>query len=259
MVRCARGQQAMSAAESPRVRRRFFAPAASLDSERVVFLPREAHHIAHVLRLRPGARLVAFDGAREVDVELDTVSPEVVARRLGTPAPSRRPIEIALLQGVARGPRMDLVVRMATEIGISAIHPVLTSRAVADPAPARVDRWRRIALESARQCGRADLPDIHPPASLSESLAALGPVDLLLVPWEEESRPIGTVLADRACATVAVVIGPEGGLTLGEVDLARRAGGETVSLGPLILRTETAGLVAAAMIIYERLLRPAPR
>jgi 16S rRNA (uracil1498-N3)-methyltransferase len=153
---------------------------------------------------------------------------------------------------------MDLVVRMATEIGISAIHAVLTSRAVADPAPARVDRWRRIALESARQCGRADLPEIHPPASLGEALAALGPVDLLLVPWEEESRPVGKVIAGPAFATAGILIGPEGGLTLGEVDVARRAGGETVSLGPLILRTETAGLVAAAMIIYERLLRPTP-
>ena len=80
-----------------------------------------------------------------------------------------------------------------------------------------------------------------------------------MVPWEEESRPIGEVIAGRAFATAGILIGPEGGLTLGEVDLARRAGGETVSLGPLILRTETAGLVAAAMIIYERLLRPAPR
>ena len=249
----------MSETASPRVRRRFFAAPEALDSERVVFAPREAHHMAHVLRLRPGARLVAFDGSREVEVELETVTPRVVARRIGTPAASGRPVEIALLQGVARGSKMDLIVRLATEIGISAVHPVLTSRAVADPAPARVDRWRRIALESARQCGRADLPEIHPPAGVSESLAALGPVDLLIVPWEEESRPIGTVLAGRALATIALLIGPEGGLSLGEVDLARRAGGETVSLGPLILRTETAGLVAAAMVLYELVLRPQPR
>jgi len=248
----------MMAAGSPRVRRRFFAHPDALDQERIGFGPREAHHIAHVLRLRPGARLVAFDGSREVDVELETVSPEVVARRIGTPAVSKQPVEIALLQGVARGPKMDLIVRMATEIGIAAIHPVLTDRAVAEPAPARVDRWRRIALESARQCGRADLPDVHPPTRLGEALAALGPVDLLIVPWEEDRRPIGTVIAGRAFATAAVLIGPEGGLTPAEVDITRRAGGETVSLGPLILRTETAGVAAITILLYERLLRPGP-
>ena len=250
------GRPPADATGSPRVRRRFFAAPEALDRERVVFAPREAHHIARVLRLRPGTRIVVFDGARDVEAELDTVDPDVVARRIGTPVVSRRPIEIALLQGVARGPRMDLVMRMATEIGISAIYPVLTSRAVVEPGPGRLERWRRIALESAKQCGRPDLPDVRPPMSLTDALASLDPVDLLLVPWEEETRPLGAVIAGRPFAAAAVLIGPEGGLSLGEVDLVRRAGGETVSLGPLILRTETAGLVAAAMLLYERLLRP---
>jgi 16S rRNA (uracil1498-N3)-methyltransferase len=245
------------ASGAPRVRRRFFAAADALEREHVVFAPREAHHIARVLRLRPGTRVVAFDGAREVDVEIERVDPDVVARRIGTPSVSRRPIEIALMQGVARGPRMDLVMRMATEIGISAIHPVLTSRAVVEPGPGRLERWRRIALESAKQCGRPDVPDVRPPLSLADALASLDPVDLLVVPWEEETRPLGAVIAGASFATAAILIGPEGGLSLGEVELARRVGGETVSLGPLILRTETAGLVAAAMLLYERLLRPA--
>jgi 16S rRNA (uracil1498-N3)-methyltransferase len=239
-------------------RRRFFVLPQSLDGDLVVFASKEAHHIVHVLRLRPGARVMVFDGRREAEVELHTVGESgVTGARAGPVRPSARSVEIALLQGVARGPKMDLIVRMGTEIGLSAVHPVLTSRSVADPGPARLDRWRRIAQEAAKQCGRADLPDIHAPARLADALAAAGPTDLLVVPWEDEQRPLGDVIAGRPFAAAGILIGPEGGLTADEVAAARGAGGETVSLGTLILRTETAGLVTAAMLLYERLLRPA--
>ena len=238
-------------------RRRFFVLPQSLDGDLVVFASKETHHIVHVLRLRPGARVMVFDGRREAEVELHTVGESgVTGVRAGPVRPSARSVEIALLQGVARGPKMDLIVRMGTEIGLSAVHPVLTSRSVADPGPARLDRWRRIAQEAAKQCGRADLPDIHAPARLDDALAAAGPTDLLVVPWEDERRPLGDVIAGRPFAAAGILIGPEGGLTADEVAAARGAGGETVSLGSLILRTETAGLVTAAMLLYERLLRP---
>ncbi|MGH2376149.1 MAG: RsmE family RNA methyltransferase [bacterium] len=241
---------------SGRAPRRFFAERAALDQEEIAFAPREGHHIARVLRLRPGERLIVFDGSREVDAELLRVDgPTVTARRVGPPRPARRPVELALLQGVARGPKMDLVIRMATEIGIAALHPVLTSRAVAGPGSARAARWQRIAEQAARQSGRGDVPTIHAPAPLDAALAALGPVDLFIIPWEAEMRPIGEVIAGRPFATAAVFIGPEGGLEPEEIAAARAAGGLTVSLGPLILRTETAGLVSAAMLLYERLLR----
>lgn len=240
-------------------RRRFFAAPQELEKETLSFAPREAHHIARVLRLRPGASLVVFDGSREAEVELVEVGASVVtARRTGQPSVSRRPVEIALIQGVPRGSKMDTVVRMGTEIGISAIHPVLTDRTVVEPSASRVDRWRRVALEAARQCGRGDSPEIHAPARLEEALAALGPVDLFIVPWESETLPIGEVAAACPFLTAAVLIGPEGGLTSGDVAYARAAGGRPVSLGALVLRTETAGLVATAMLLYERLLRPHP-
>jgi 16S rRNA (uracil1498-N3)-methyltransferase len=235
--------------------RRFFVAAPGLDGDTVVFAPREAHHIARVLRLGPGTRVIAFDGACEAEVELSEIGTIVRGRRVGAPRPARRPLEITLLQGVARGPKMDLIVRMATEIGVAVVRPVLTARAVPDPGETRVARWRRIAREAARQCGRADVPEVPAPAPLPDALSALGPVDLLLVPWEEEDRPIGRIVAGRRLATAGIVIGPEGGLAPEEVRDARAAGGETVSLGPLVLRTETAGVVAAAMLFYERLLR----
>jgi len=238
-------------------RRRFFVAAEAFDQDPIVFAPREAHHIARVLRLEAGAPLIVFDGRREVDAELERVDgATVIARRTGAPRLTGRPASIALLQGVSRGPKMDLIVRMGTELGLAAIHPVLTSRSVAGLGPARTDRWRRIAEQAARQSGRGDLPVVNAALPLDGALAALGPVDLLVVPWERETTPVGEVIAGCAFATAAVLIGPEGGLTDGEIAVARGAGGLTVSLGPLILRTETAGIVTAAMLLYERLLRP---
>lgn len=238
-------------------RRRFFVSPVAMDRDPVVFAPREAHHIATVLRLRPGARVMVFDGRREAEAALVTVTAGGVSARLvSPPQASRRPLELTLLQGIARGPKMDLIVRMGTELGLSSVFPVVTARSLPDPGAPRLDRWRRIAREAAKQSGRADLPEIHPPVPMRDALAALGPVDLLMVPWEDERRSIGEVIAGRVGAAAAVLIGPEGGLTGEEVELARRAGGQTVSLGSLILRTETAGLVAAAMLLYEHTLRP---
>jgi len=238
-------------------RRRFFVLPSALDTETIVFAPREAHHMATVLRLRAGARVIVFDGRREAEAELQSVDEAgVTARRVGPVRAASRPVEVALLQGVARGPKMDLIVRMGTEIGLAEIFPVLTARSLPDPGPARLARWRRVAQEAAKQCGRRDLPEVHAAADLRGALAALGPVDLFVIPWEEETRPMGEVIAGTSFASAAILIGAEGGLTSEEVATARAAGGQTVSLGPLILRTETAGLVTAAMLLYERLLRP---
>ncbi|MDR7521086.1 MAG: RsmE family RNA methyltransferase [Armatimonadota bacterium] len=237
--------------------RRFYVTPETLDTDPIVFGPREAHHIATVLRLSAGTPVAVFDGSREAEAELTAVDQaRVSARLIGAPRASRRPVDVALLQGVARAPRMDLVVRMGTEVGLAAIHPVLTARSLSAPLPARLARWRRIATEAARQCGRGDVPEIPPPAGLEATLHALGPQDLFLVLWEGAVRPIGEVIAGTSFATAAVLVGPEGGLTEEEVATAHAAGGRVVSLGPLILRTETAGLVAAAMVLYERLLRP---
>lgn len=238
-------------------RRRFFVSPRAMTSDPVVFASREAHHIATVLRLRPGAKVVVFDGRCEAEVDLVTVTEHRVEGRLAeVPRASARPLDLALAQGIARGPKMDLIVRVGTEVGLTAVFPVVTARSLPNPGGPRLDRWRRIAREAARQSGRADVPEIHPAAPLHDAIAALGAVDLLLVPWENEHRVIGEVIAGRGYSSIAVLVGPEGGLTEEEVALARRAGGETVSLGPLILRTETAGLVAAAMVLYEHSLRP---
>jgi 16S rRNA (uracil1498-N3)-methyltransferase len=236
--------------------RRFFVPAGVLARDTILFAARESHHIATVLRLGPGTRVSVFDGEREAEVELLTVSDAAVTARLTTtPRAAARPFQITVLQGVARGPKMDLIVRMATEIGVSSLIPVITARSLQDPGPARVARWCRIAQEAAKQCGRADLPAVHPAVSLPAALSLIGPVDVFVAPWEQERVPLGQLIAGRPFASAAILIGPEGGLRDDEVAVARAAGAHTVSLGPLLLRTETAGVITVAMLLYERSLR----
>jgi 16S rRNA (uracil1498-N3)-methyltransferase len=197
---------------------------------------------------------VLFDGHREVDVVLDAIAEgRVTARRIGEPRAAARLAELTLIQGVPRGGKMDAVVRMGTEIGLVSIVPALTERTVGEPGEHRVDRWRRIAQEAARQSGRADLPEIPPARPLGPILTDLAPVDLFVVPWERASQSIAGVVAGRRFWTAAILIGPEGGLTANEVETAAAVGALPVSLGPLILRTETAGVVAASMLLYEKL------
>lgn len=236
--------------------RRFFVRQGGLDQDPVVLGPRETRHIALVLRLRPGASVTLFDGRAEIDATLESVGEHgVTARPKGEPRATARVVDLTLIQGVPRSAKMDDIVRMGTEIGVTAIVPVLTDRTVAEPAEQRVERWRRITREAAKQSGRADLPEIPPVAPLGEVLANLSPTDLFVVPWERATESIAKVASGRQFLTATILIGPEGGLTEKEVSAAVAAGGSPVSLGPLILRTETAGVVAAAMLLYERLAR----
>ncbi len=237
---------------------RFLVPPEAVQGDRVVLPPEEARHAATVLRLRPGERVVVFDGrGEEREVELTTVSPRAVAGRVVATRHGVRPsVQLTLVQGVPKGIKMDVIVRMGTEIGVERFVPVLTRRAVARPAAARVERWRRIAAAAAKQSGRSAVPRVDAPRSVLEVWPELRD-SLVLVPWEgERSRSIGAILrAHSGASAVAICIGPEGGWTEEEVRDAVAHGAHPVTLGPLILRTETAGLVAAAMTFYELRLR----
>jgi 16S rRNA (uracil1498-N3)-methyltransferase len=237
---------------------RFLVPPEAVHDDRVVLPAEESRHAAVVLRLRVGERVIVFDGrGLEREVELTTVSPRAVAGRVvaARPGPGAA-VQVVLVQGVPKGAKMDTIVRMGTELGIDRFVPVLARRVVPRPSGPRVERWRRVAAAAAKQSGRATVPRVDAPRTLPEIWADL-PGALVLLPWEgEKSRVIGAVLrAHPAAALVAICIGPEGGWSPEEVREAVARGAHPVSLGPLILRTETAGLVAAAMVLYERTLR----
>lgn len=237
--------------------RRFYVPAGSLRARNVTIGPPLAHRLGRVLRLKRGDRVVLFDGgAREYEVQLTGVSANavtgvVVGERPAPPEPAAR---LTLYQALVRANRFDLVLEKGTEIGVSRFVPLLTARGrfqnEHEPSALRAERWNRIVTEAAEQSGRARVPEVCPPLTLPDALIqARG---LRLLPWEAE-RARGLTEYVRSLAQrpreVSLFIGPEGGFDKEEVAMAAAAGVVTVSLGPRILRSETAGIVASALVL----------
>lgn len=207
-------------------------------------LPTATARHAHVLRLSPGDAVVLFDGAgREADaVLLEEGRCRVEATRT---VQGPRP-RVVLCQALPKGTKLDAIVRAVTELGVSAVHLVDAERSVAklDEARAakRLDRLARVAREAARQAGRADVPELVPPAPLAEVLARV-PEGAARVVTVVGAEPGGALSGDE----VWVLVGPEGGLSEAEVEAAREAGFSSRGLGPFTLRVETAAPVACAL------------
>src|SRR5262249_32064667 len=157
-----------------------------------------------------------------------------------------------LAQAIPKGDKMETVIRMTTELGVSRVVPLITARTVVrlEPArwPARVTRWQRVAKEAAQQCGRAAVPEVMPPRDLAAWRRAAGAGGLLICFWEGERGGLGTLLPAAPGPRVTVVVGPEGGLTAAEVGELSATGALVAGLGPRLLRTETAGAVAVALL-----------
>jgi 16S rRNA (uracil1498-N3)-methyltransferase len=241
--------------------RRFAVAAEHVDGERVTFATDESRHLARVLRLRAGDTVIACDGTgRELTVRLDTVGERcagtVIAVARGRAEP---PLAITLLQGVPKGDKMDTIVRAATELGVARVWPVVAERTIvrldAGRWQERARRWQRIAREAAKQSRRPVLPVVEPARPLSEWLDALGPdvpSTLRLCLWEGDAPALATVLEPGdAPSEVSLLVGPEGGLARAEVDAARSHGFRVASLGARVLRTETAGPAAIAILGWE--------
>jgi len=238
--------------------RRFVIPPDAVADDRVVLRGGEARHAATVLRMQRGDRVIVLDGSGlERIVELTSVSPqETVGRVLETRQTTLRQTGFILIQGVPKASKMDDIIRMGTELGVAEFMPVLTNRTVGESS-GRAERWRRIGAAAAKQSGRADVPAVRDPQPLGEVLRHLPAGTVLLVLWEgEHTRTIASTLTRHPRpAHIAILVGPEGGLDAGEVRLATAQGGVPVTLGPLVFRTETAGVAALAMMLYEFELR----
>ena len=218
----------------------------------------DLRHIRTVLRKQPGDLLTLLDGqgkeytARITTIEKEEVVTEIVERRERyPPSPS-----IVLGQGLPKSDKMDLIVQKATELGVSSIVPLVTERTIVKvkDEDKRVTRWQKIAREAAMQSGRSDIPSVKTIRSFSEFIGTLapGPQTLFLFPWEEGTEPVKKVLRQHLDAKhIVVLIGPEGGFSKAEADAAKKAGFHLVSLGPNILRTETAAVAVLSMIVYE--------
>jgi 16S rRNA (uracil1498-N3)-methyltransferase len=234
---------------------RFHLARDAVHGDRVIFDAAAAHHLGRVLRAAAGdlVQAVDTDGAL-LSVRLTTIAPRaaegvIVARaRLETESPLR----LTLAQAVPKGDKMEGIVRMTTELGVRRVIPLLTERTVVRPEPdrwaARLARWQRVAREAAQQSGRAAVPEITPPRPLSGWRPDPEADGLLICFWEEETRGLEGRLPTGPCAAATVIVGPEGGLTAAEVGGLIDAGALVAGLGPRVLRTDTAGAVAVALL-----------
>ena len=212
-----------------------------------------AYHVARVLRLRAGAPLVLFDGSGAdfrgeiVAIEGDRVRVSIGDRSSGL---RESPLAITLVQAVSRGERMDWTLQKATELGVRRIQPVLSARSVVrlddQQAAKKLRHWRAIVAGACEQCGRSVLPEVRPTLDLGRFLAEAPREGQRLV--LSPAAPASLAGLASAAARVELLIGPEGGLDDAELDAAIRAGFAPVRLGPRVLRTETAGIVALAVL-----------
>lgn len=228
-------------------------PLADLVEGERALAPEAAHYIGDVLRLGPGARFVAFDPVSHLEAEAEVVTQTSI--RVGALAKGRvvAAAPLVVVYALAKGDKIDATVRDATELGATRIILAETARAVVkatDRIEKKRDRWTKIAEEAARQCGRADPPEVLGPLPWKEALAAAGTVNgYCLDPHATE--PLGASLPAAIGNALAFAIGPEGGLAAEEVDAASAAGFRPVTLGPFVLRTET---VTAAVLGAVRIL-----
>jgi len=220
----------------------------------------DVKHIRNVLRLKPGDTVFLFDGkgfeheAEIVRLSAKSVHLSVLSRFSSA---SESPLQITVAQGFLKEKKMESLIRPLSELGVSRWVPFFCERSVPRPDPgrlsARTNRWRKIARESLKQCRRARPMEIAPPASLDGILQSGQLYGLKVFFWEEASRPLNAAISNlpgSETGSVLTVLGPEGGLSKAEAEAAEDHGFISVTLGPRILRAETATLAAIAVIQF---------
>lgn len=239
---------------------RFFVNIDNIYDKTIEIIGEDVKHIKNVLRLDIGDIIEVCDNGeyeyttKIISIEKNKVQCEIIDKRRSK---SEAPIRVILYQSLPKATKMDFIVQKATEIGVSKIVPVITERAVVKikdlkKEENKLERWTRIAEEAAKQSKRGVIPQVSNILSFNEMLAVLKENQMVIVPYEsEEINGIKSVLKDCNSKEVHILIGPEGGFEDSEIKLLQEIDSKIVTLGPRILRTETAGLVASTIVLYE--------
>jgi 16S rRNA (uracil1498-N3)-methyltransferase len=239
---------------------RFFVKSQEIENEKIMISGEDFNHIKNVLRLRQGDSLVISDGnCTDYGVVIDSYSSNYLVTRIVDryKNSNESEIDITLFQGVPKSDKMDMIIQKSVELGVKRIVPVFTERTVVKinsekDIRNKITRWQRIAIEASKQCNRGIMPTVEVPIAFYDSVTKLNQSDLNLIPYEKEAgNKLKYVLKGNGAKTISVMIGPEGGFSNNEVELAVENDFLPVTLGPRILRTETAGLLALSIIMYE--------
>jgi 16S rRNA (uracil1498-N3)-methyltransferase len=239
---------------------RFFVSKDCVKANSIYITGLEAHHILDVMRLKVSDEVVVFDGTgREytgIVRSADRKSLEVSINSTRESSCRERGPLTTLVQAITKKDKMDYIAEKATELGVSRIVPVITARTIPDWSDAKkadiVERWRKIAREAAKQCGRADIPEVSSILSVNEAIEGSRACDLKLIAvLSDKAIKLKDALKAGNGKSITIAIGPEGDFTPGEAEGAVGAGFRVISLGPRVLKSDTAGLSVLSMINYE--------
>ena len=238
---------------------RFYADPARSAGDLVYLAEDDARHALSVLRLKAGQAVEVFLSGQRYEAEISSADRNDVCVKLLSQLPSAEAaLSVTLYQGLPKSDKMDFIVQKAVELGVSRIVPVIMSRCVVKLNPKdaahKLERWRKIAREAGKQCGRCMIPEITEPCTLSSLSTLPSFPETNIVPWEESegNGPLAFSRSHPGLSSLGILIGPEGGIDRDEIDVLRQSGFIPVTLGKRILRTETAGLAAVAsfMALY---------
>ena len=264
---------------------RFYVAPENWDPQALALRGAEAHHARNVLRMQAGDKLVLFNGVgRELTAEIAAIADdEIRVRKLHEAEMAPLRCRIVLGQAIPKGKNMDLIVQKAVEIGAAEIAPIISDRTIvqldSETGLQRQSKWQQIAIEAAKQCGQNWLPRVHAPRKLGEFFSAveagLSPAEDSRSQLQESAKPfdfrlIGSLQPDAQHLkkiletysteqgdrprSVLMLVGPEGDFTPAELALARRHGCQPITLGPIILRVETAAIYCLSVLSYELLI-----
>jgi len=233
--------------------RRFYSPQLPEVEGSLIELSTEViRHLSTVLRQPQGSRFELFDGRGAVALcSLEGTGKTARIEQLSRLVPPQ--LKIELIQGLAKGEKLELILQKGTELGLTRFVLTATERTMVKITAikkfSRTERWQKIVHEACRQCGQPFAPDVRISDNLDTALAgAEGELKLML--WEEASVPLPQLLPDKPPSSISLLVGPEGGFSSAEAIQAQAAGFQTVRLGPRILRTETAGLAILSILQY---------
>jgi len=246
---------------------RFYISPENWNPDALALTGSEAHHARDVLRMKPAEKLVLFNGrGREITAEIaDFRGDRIQLRKLHEAETAPLRCRITLGQAIPKGKNMDLIVQKAVEIGAAEVAPIISDRTVVqvdlENAAQKRAKWQQIAIEAAKQCGQNWLPQVHEPRKLGDFFAASATFDLRLIgSLQPDAQHLKEILADyssehrRLPGSVLMLIGPEGDFTPAELALARRHACRPITLGPIILRVETAAIYCLSILSYELLM-----